>query len=560
MEGLDLDQRARLLSELDETLGSQLSLLEFFNALARFAEAETRLLSESSQKEWFEQLRALRARILELKAFKVNQQKELAERIVDEKITTEITHSLRKSGLKKISQTRNSIAKNSSQIAKLYGKKQSSQDQAALELKNRQNKKKSGARRFIKTLKTPSALLGARGKAKHQQDQAHRHQRQDPVGGMAKERLNTETEENFSARRSPKEDQESQFLEELEFHTSFREVQNMIESFVKSTSIIEVFGRQKVADRLKQAYTDLHKAVMFFHQDSPLIKPPAEAADRLHQKFVKSKGIRADFKIPLLAPSNEEIYYGRHYSKLYSSYQSENWLKQIERKCLEAGLSWPRRSKTQVSKNQEEEGKAGDKGLKSKIIKGKRQTRSEGFGAGNRRTGNQDFTSERRMKKVKLSESHHKRLIAQLSHTGLEVILGAFKPGRIIEDFKKFQQAETPFAEILKSHSLRELYKQVIMQSYKINLDYNLYLEHLILYKSLVRIHAKLLEFLACQVFSSFKLQFQEIGSMNIRDKFLFSWLLHQGRANRAFMLELVEKFVQQPVSIQLLHFLTYSS
>lgn len=142
----------------------------------------------------------------------------------------------------------------------------------------------------------------------------------------------------------------------------------------------------------------------------------------------------------------------------------------------------------------------------------------------------------------RLSQNEHQGLISTPAFLGLAALAKFTRPDTFLGMIKKGEKG------IFRDFFLTKIFRKVMLKLFKIRPDYHIYLEHLLIYKTLIKIHSKILEFFSVEMFNKLHIHtFTNIS--NIEFDFL-KYLLISSRASCCFFKEFVLKFIQNTVRI----------
>lgn len=150
--------------------------------------------------------------------------------------------------------------------------------------------------------------------------------------------------------------------------------------------------------------------------------------------------------------------------------------------------------------------------------------------------------AEETQKSRKLSQNEHQNMIANIAFLGLLALAKYTKPDSIYQMIKRGEK------EMFQEFFLTKIFRKIILKLYKIRPDYHLYVEHLLVYKTILKIHSKILEFFSVEMFNKLKIQ-NSITVSNIEFG-LLKYLLTSSRASCSFFREFVLSFIQRAVSL----------
>lgn len=147
-----------------------------------------------------------------------------------------------------------------------------------------------------------------------------------------------------------------------------------------------------------------------------------------------------------------------------------------------------------------------------------------------------------------LSQQAHQEMVSNLCFQGLFTLMEGLNPKTIRGLFIQCYNNKDTSISIFNSSVMLQFFTKLIEPFYAINFDFNLYSEQLIIFKSFLDLYAKILEFLACEMFSHLKIQFKREG-INSFERFMNLYLLIECKTVSAFQREIVDKFIMCSVS-----------
>lgn len=144
------------------------------------------------------------------------------------------------------------------------------------------------------------------------------------------------------------------------------------------------------------------------------------------------------------------------------------------------------------------------------------------------------------VRRQKIDEKEHKNMLANITFLSLIMITKSLNLELFTNRLKKDHNG------IFDQFIFKKIFTKIMLNLYKINPDYNLYLEHLLVFKRVIHIQVKIIEFLASELFKN--LNIRKVSPISNREFQFLRFLLVETRSICSFYSEFVLRFIQDIV------------